>query len=161
MVKGRVDSTGSAAGDRVVPGDEDYSQSAAGDRVAAVGGRVTTVRVPLISVAITRPARRRGPQVSAEPRTAGGGRARADFGAAPTRALSFRGMPLPRLAFYVGAVALGALEVVEWPVTLLVVAGTYVTDRARNSAAPAAPRSVGHAAARDRRTSAGSHVAGG
>jgi len=39
-------------------------------------------------------------------------------------------LPLSRLAFYGAAVALGVLEVVEWPVTLLVVAGTYLTDRA-------------------------------
>jgi len=39
-------------------------------------------------------------------------------------------LPLSRLAFYGGALALGVLEVVEWPVTLLVVAGTYLTDRA-------------------------------
>jgi len=44
-------------------------------------------------------------------------------------------LPLSRLAFYGGALALGVLEVVEWPVTLLVVAGTYVVDRARSSAA--------------------------
>jgi len=31
------------------------------------------------------------------------------------------------------AVALGALEVVEWPVALLVVAGTYLTDRATST----------------------------
>ncbi len=73
------------------------------------------VRLPLISVAVTRPVRRRGQQLFAEPRTRGGGRARAGSGAAPTGALSFRGVPLPRLAFYVGAEALGALEVVEWP----------------------------------------------
>jgi len=44
-------------------------------------------------------------------------------------------VPLSRLAFYGGALPLGALEVVEWPVTLLVLAGTYVVDRARSSAA--------------------------
>ncbi len=53
-------------------------------------------------------------------------------------------LPLSRLAFYGAAVALGVLEVVEWPVTLLVVAGTYLTDRATttdnaaDSPAPAA-----------------------
>jgi len=45
---------------------------------------------------------------------------------------------LSRAAFYAGAVALGALEVVEWPVTLLVVAGTYLADQVRGPAAPAA-----------------------
>jgi len=39
-----------------------------------------------------------------------------------------------RLAFYGGAIALGGLGVVEWPVTLLVMAGTYVADRARPTA---------------------------
>ena len=51
------------------------------------------------------------------------------------------------LAFYGAAVALGVLEVVEWPVTLLVVAGTYLTDRATstdNAAdSPASPSSTG------------------
>jgi len=45
-----------------------------------------------------------------------------------------RGMTLSRLAFYGGAIALGGLGVVEWPVTLLVMAGTYVADRARPTA---------------------------
>lgn len=39
------------------------------------------------------------------------------------------------VGFLRGALALGVLEVVEWPVTLLVLAGTYVVDRARSSAA--------------------------
>jgi len=42
-------------------------------------------------------------------------------------------LPLSRVAFYGAAVALGVLEVVEWPVTLLVVAGTYLTDRATST----------------------------
>jgi len=38
-------------------------------------------------------------------------------------------IPRSRWALYGAAVALGVLEVVEWPVALLVVAGTYLTDR--------------------------------
>jgi len=45
-----------------------------------------------------------------------------------------QGMTLSRLAFYGGAIALGGLGVVEWPVTLLVMAGTHVADRARPTA---------------------------
>lgn len=41
-----------------------------------------------------------------------------------------------RLAFYAGVAALGALEVVEWPVALLVAAGSYVAQKTR----PAAPQ---------------------
>lgn len=32
-------------------------------------------------------------------------------------------MPLPRLVFYAGAMAMGALEVVEWPVELVILRG--------------------------------------
>ncbi len=42
-------------------------------------------------------------------------------------------IPRSRWALYGAAVALGALEVVEWPVALLVVAGTYLTDRATST----------------------------
>jgi len=62
-------------------------------------------------------------------------------------------LPLSRLAFYGAAVALGVLEVVEWPVTLLVVAGTYLTDRAtstgvRSESGSSSPRATpGHNAA--------------
>ncbi len=52
--------------------------------------------------------------------------------------MSVGGVSLSRAAFYAGAVALGALEVVEWPVTLLVVAGTYLADQVRGPATPAA-----------------------
>jgi len=45
-----------------------------------------------------------------------------------------QGMTLSRLAFYGGAIALRGLGVVEWPVTLLVMADTYVADRARPTA---------------------------
>jgi len=46
-----------------------------------------------------------------------------------------QGTTLTRLAFYGGAITLGALGVVEWPVTLLMMAGTYVADRARPTTA--------------------------
>ena len=42
-------------------------------------------------------------------------------------------IPRSRWALYGAAVAVGALEVVEWPVALLVVAGTYLTDRATST----------------------------
>ena len=64
-----------------------------------------------------------------------------DGGPSSARSLSrgmwgLHGVPLQRAAFYAGAVALAALEVVEWPVTLLVVAGTYAVDRAHRDAEP-------------------------
>jgi len=92
------------------------------------GISTTTVHLPLISVTLSRaelPVRRQSWSV-------GGGFAE-PWGAGPA---TLWGVPLTRLAFYTGAVAVGALEVVEWPVALLVVLGSYVAGRARDLATP-------------------------
>ncbi len=115
----------------------DGSQPAVETRRAAGGSRTTTIRLPLISATFTRPSRPDSPQQPpASPTSSSGAPAAAD--PATTGAHSVGGVSLSRAAFYAGAVALGALEVVEWPVTLLVVAGTYLADQVRGSAAPAA-----------------------
>jgi len=128
-------------------------------RAAPGGARTTTIRLPLISATFTRSARADRQQ------TPSGGRVPA-VGATPAGVPGLRGVSLPRVAFYAGAVALGALEVVEWPVALLVVAGTYVADRARGSVAAAgsAPPAAGQpirAAAPVPSAAAERHVAGG
>ena len=114
------------------------AQPAVETRAAPGGARTTTIRLPLISATFTRSARADRRQ------TPSGGRVPA-VGATPAGVPRLRGVSLPRVAFYAGAVALGALEVVEWPVTLLVVAGTYVADRARGTVAAAgsAPPAAG------------------
>ena len=117
------------------------AQPAVETRAAPGGARTTTIRLPLISATFTRSARPDRQQ------TPSAGRVPA-VGATPAGVPGLRGVSLPRVAFYAGAVALGALgalEVVEWPVTLLVVAGTYVADRARGTVAAAgsAPPAAG------------------
>lgn len=103
------------------------------------GQRQTTLKLPLVGVTITRPA------VSTAPGGDGGTTGTQDTASArphtfsPTRPA---GVPWSRVAFYAGALGLGALEVVEWPVTLLVVAGTYVADRARTGGRNANPAPV-------------------
>ncbi len=94
------------------------------------GAGVRTVRLPFVTASFSRAPRaaRSGGPGAGRPSTP-----QASVGQAVAGLRS--PVPLSRLAFYGGALALGALEVVEWPVTLLVVAGTYIVDRARSSAA--------------------------
>lgn len=81
--------------------------------------RVTIFRLPLVSLTFTRPARPATPLTAfAERRPAG---------VAP----AVLGVPLLQVAFYAGAAALAALELVEWPVTLLVAASAYLADQVR------------------------------
>jgi len=94
----------------------------------AAGVGATTIRLPFVTTSFSRApraARSGGPGAPWTPQ--------ASVGQAVAGLRS--PVPLSRLAFYGGALALGVLEVVEWPVTLLVLAGTYVADRARSSAA--------------------------
>jgi len=159
MVTNGAKSTGAAAGhpagpEAPPPPPGDGSQPALETGAAPGGDRTTTIRLPLLSATFTRPARAKNQQLSPSPQapSSTGGVPIAGIPVAD-RAVSVGGVSLPRLAFYAGAVALGALEVVEWPVTLLVVAGTYFADQVRGStaagaAAPgAAARTAGSSAA--------------
>jgi len=129
-------------------------------QAAPGGARTTTIRLPLISATFTRSARPDRQQTPSDGRVPA-------VGATVAGVPGLRGVSLPRVAFYAGAVALGALEVVEWPVTLLVVAGTYVADRARGtvaaagSAPPPAAGQPNRAAAPIPSAAAQRHVAGG
>ena len=157
MVNSGADSAHPAMAESV--GTSGGAQPAVETRAAPGGARTTTIRLPLISATFTRSARADRQQ------TPSGGRVPA-VGATPAGVPGLRGVSLPRVAFYAGAVALGVLEVVEWPVTLLVVAGTYVADRARGSVAAAgsAPPAAGQpirAAAPVPSAAAERHVAGG
>ncbi|MDT0261237.1 hypothetical protein [Jatrophihabitans lederbergiae] len=82
--------------------------------------RTTTVRLPVFTVAVTRDV---VPAASAT----GSGSGTRTAGTPASRA--------GKLAFYGGIAALGALEVVEWPVAVALGAGVYVLRRMR----PAAP----------------------
>jgi len=103
----------------------------------------STIRLPFVTASF-----HRGSRAPRAPRPVGPGAPGAPWTpqASVGQAVASLRSPLPlsRLAFYGAAVALGVLEVVEWPVTLLVVAGTYLTDRATttdnaaDSPAPAA-----------------------
>ncbi len=122
-------------------GTTDAESTSAAVETQLVPGRdrTTTIRLPLISVTFTRPARPEGQERPPDSGTASStGEVPAAGSPLADEAASVGGVSLPRAAFYAGAVALGALEVVEWPVTLLVVAGTYVADQVRGPAAPAA-----------------------
>ncbi len=135
------------------------AQPAVETQAAPGGARTTTIRLPLISATFTRSARPDRQQTPSDGRVPA-------VGATPAGVPGLRGVSLPRVAFYAGAVALGALEVVEWPVTLLVAAGTYVADRARGTVAAAgsAPLAAGQplrAAAPIPSAAAQRHVAGG
>ncbi len=93
----------------------------------AEGTGATTIRLPFVTASF-----HRGPRA---PRSVGAGASWTPQASVGQAVASLRSpVPLSRLAFYGGAVALGVLEVVEWPVTLLVVAGTYLTDRATTTA---------------------------
>jgi len=90
----------------------------------AEGAGATTIRLPFVTASFHRGRPR-------APRPVGAGASWTPQASVGQAVASLRSpVPLSRLAFYGGAVALGVLEVVEWPVTLLVVAGTYLTDRA-------------------------------
>jgi len=135
------------------------AQPAVETQAAPGGARTTTIRLPLISATFTRSARPDRQQTPSDGLVPA-------VGATPAGVPGQRGVSLPRVAFYAGAVALGVLEVVEWPVTLLVVAGTYVADRARGTVAAAgsAPPAAGQpirAAAPIPSAAAQRHVAGG
>lgn len=79
-----------------------------------------TVRLPLVTLSLSRPAGRPG----AAPSTASG-----------------RELPVPRpipssgsgqrLLFYTGMAALGVAGIVEWPVAAAIAAGTYLAGRTR------------------------------
>jgi len=89
----------------------------------AEGAGATTIRLPFVTASF-----HRGPRA---PRSVGAGASWTPQASVGQAVAGLRSpVPLSRLAFYGGAVALGVLEVVEWPVTLLVVAGIYLTDRA-------------------------------
>ena len=135
------------------------AQPAVETQAAPGGARTTTIRLPLISATFTRSARPDRQQIPSDGRVPA-------VGVTSAGVPGLRGVSLPRVAFYAGAVALGVLEVVEWPVTLMVVAGTYVADRARGSVAAAgsAPPAAGQpnrAAAPIPSAAAQRHVAGG
>ncbi len=136
MVISGADSTYPAMAESA--GTSGGAQPAVETRAAPGGARTTTIRLPLISATFTRSARPDRQQTPSDGRVPA-------VGATPAGVPGLRGVSLPRVAFYAGAVALGALEVVEWPVTLLVVAGTYVADRARGTVAAAgsAPPAAG------------------
>lgn len=93
--------------------DDSSRPAAAGNSPAGLG---TTLRLPFMTATFTRtPARPATPAEPARPVAAVGPDER------------------QRFAFYAGAAALGALEVVEWPVALLVAAGTYLAGRTKPS----------------------------
>lgn len=77
----------------------------------------TTLRLPVLTVAITR-----------HPVPAGTGTA------SGTRGGGTPASRVGKLAFYGGIAALGVLEVVEWPVALALGAGAYVLRRMRPGA---------------------------
>ncbi len=96
------------------------------------GTGTSTIRLPFVTASF-----HRGSRAPRAPRPVGPGAPGAPWTpqASVGQAVASLRSPLPlsRLAFYGAAVALGVLEVVEWPVTLLVVAGTYLTDRATST----------------------------
>jgi len=89
--------------------------------------RTTTVRLPVFTVAVTRHA------VPASATGSGSG----------TRTAGTPASRAGKLAFYGGIAALGALEVVEWPVAVALGAGAYVVRRMRPGAGQAAVASEG------------------
>jgi len=86
------------------------------------GTGTSTIRLPFVTASFHRGSRAPRPVGPGAPWTP-----QASIG----QAVASLHVPIPRSrwALYGAAVALGALEVVEWPVALLVVAGTYLTDR--------------------------------
>jgi len=118
----------SSSADSKRPSPRATDSDAAGKAAAsdpANAGR-TTIRLPFMTASLTRP-----------PRSASVAAAAAAWTpqASMRQAADSLHVPIPRSrwALYGAAVALGALEVVEWPVALLVVAGTYLTDRATST----------------------------
>lgn len=104
-------------------------------------GHSTTIRLPLVTATFTRRDPAAG-QADAGPAVATYGAAAAPV-AARSGPRGLLGRPSGRrLAFYAGASALAVLGVVEWPVTLLVVAGTYAADRARSATPTPTPASA-------------------
>jgi len=116
----------SSSADSKRPSPRATQSDAAGKAAASdpVNAGRTTIRLPFMTASFTRP-----------PRSASVAAAAWTPQASIRQAADSLHVPIPRSrwAFYGAAVALGALEVVEWPVALLVVAGTYLTDRATST----------------------------
>ncbi len=116
----------SSSADSKRPSPRATQSDAAGKAAAsdAVNAGRTTIRLPFMTASFTRP-----------PRSASVAAAAWTPQASIRQAADSLHVPIPRSrwALYGAAVALGALEVVEWPVALLVVAGTYLTDRATST----------------------------
>lgn len=96
------------------------------DHAATSGEQALTIRLPFLTVSLTRPAGPPTPQ--AAPRST------------PTVELPASGRG-PRLLFYTGVAALGVAGVVEWPVAAAIAAGTYIASKARST--PTQPPSPG------------------
>jgi len=120
----------SSSADSKRPSPRATQSDAAGKAAASdpVNAGRTTIRLPFMTASFTRP-----------PRSASVAAAAWTPQASIRQAADSLHVPIPRSrwALYGAAVALGALEVVEWPVALLVVAGTYLTDRATSTDSPA------------------------
>jgi len=116
----------SSSADSKRPSQRATQSDAAGKAAASdpVNAGRTTIRLPFMTASFTRP-----------PRSASVAAAAWTPQASIRQAADSLHVPIPRSrwALYGAAVALGALEVVEWPVALLVVAGTYLTDRATST----------------------------
>jgi len=112
----------SSSADSKRPSPRATQSDAAGKAAASdpVNAGRTTIRLPFMTASFTRPPRSASVAAAAWTPQASVGQA-ADSLHVP--------IPRSRWALYGAAVALGVLEVVEWPVALLVVAGTYLTDR--------------------------------
>jgi len=116
----------SSSADSKRPSPRATQSDAAGKAAASdpVNAGRTTIRLPFMTASFTRP-----------PRSASVAAAAWTPQASMRQAADSLHVPIPRSrwALYGAAVALGALEVVEWPVALLVVAGAYLTDRATST----------------------------
>lgn len=86
-------------------------------RTAETEPDTVVVRLPFLTVSLSRPA--------ARPVEAAGGAAPAE----PVPAAGSSGVQ--RLLFYGGVAALGVVGAVEWPVAAAIAAGTYVASRTR------------------------------
>ncbi len=111
----------SSSADSKRPSPRATQSDAAGKAAASdpVNAGRTTIRLPFMTASFTRPPRSAPMAAAWTPQ------------ASIRQAADSLHVPIPRSrwALYGAAVALGALEVVEWPVALLGVAGTYLTDR--------------------------------
>lgn len=113
------------------PASEDGRVSGVGQETDGAGEareHTTTLRLPVLTVAITRHAVPASSGTGAMSETRGGGTVASRAG---------------KLAFYGGIAALGVLEVVEWPVAVALGAGAYVVRRMSGGAGQAAVPSEG------------------